>query len=166
MSYLSWNWIWIQNLDRNRVVISKLAKGIWQILTWALESLKDFHFTGLLLSNVYIAWAIKYIEVIFNESKEGYKIWKGIALSIYKVYIRNLTNFDLSTQKSQILSLWGVSFEKIIYSLSWKSAEELSFIKLKRDSKFGEKLTRWFKIDIKNLKNFDVNTRKSQKVSL
>ena len=35
-------------------------------------------------------------------------------------------------------------------------------MKLKRDSKFGEKLTCRFKTDIKNLTNFDVNTRKSQ----
>ena len=31
-------------------------------------------------------------------------------------------------------------------------------MKLKRDAKFGEKLTCRFKIDIKNLTNFDVNT--------
>ena len=48
-SYLSWNWIGIQNLERNRLVVSKLAKRIWQILTWALETLKNFHFNGLLL---------------------------------------------------------------------------------------------------------------------
>ena len=48
-SYLSWNWIGIQNLERNRLFVSKLAKRIWQILTWALETLKNFHFNGLLL---------------------------------------------------------------------------------------------------------------------
>ena len=58
-SYLSWNWIGIQNLGRNRLAVSKLAKGIWQILTWGLESLKDFHFNGLLMSKLYIAWAKK-----------------------------------------------------------------------------------------------------------
>ena len=39
-------------------------------------------------------------------------------------------------------------------------------MKRKRDSKFGEKLTCHFKIDIENLTNFDVNTQKSQKFSL
>ena len=52
-SYLSWNWIGRQTLERNRVVVSKLAWGIWKILTWALESLKNFHLKGLLLSKVY-----------------------------------------------------------------------------------------------------------------
>ena len=39
--------------------IAKLTWGIWQILTWALESLKKFHFNVLLLSKVYIVWAKK-----------------------------------------------------------------------------------------------------------
>ena len=39
-------------------------------------------------------------------------------------------------------------------------------MKLKRDTKFGEKLTCRFKIDINNLTNFDENTQKSQKFSL
>ena len=58
-SYLSWNWLRIQNLERNRLVVSKLTKGISQILTWALESLKNVHFNGLLLSKVCIVWAKK-----------------------------------------------------------------------------------------------------------
>ena len=35
---------------------------------------------------------------------------------------------------------------------------------LKRDIKFGDESTCRFKIDIRNLKNFDLSTRKSQKV--
>ena len=56
---ISWNRREIQNLERNRLVLSKLAEGIWQDLTWALESLKKFHFKGLLMSKVYIIWAKK-----------------------------------------------------------------------------------------------------------
>ena len=58
-SYLSWNSTGIQNLDRNRLAVSKLTKEIWQSLTWALVSLQNFHFNGLLLSKVYIVWAKK-----------------------------------------------------------------------------------------------------------
>ena len=36
---------------------------------------------------------------------------------------------------------------------------------LKRDAKFGEESTCRFKIDIRNLTNFDLSTHKSQKVS-
>ena len=36
-------------------------------------------------------------------------------------------------------------------------------MKLKMDAKFGEELTRRFKIDIRNLTNFDLSTPKSLK---
>ena len=38
-------------------------------------------------------------------------------------------------------------------------------MKLKRDTKFGEESTRRFKIDIRNLIDFDRSTRKSPKFS-
>ena len=41
--------------------------------------------------------------------------------------------------------------------------EELSFMKLNRDTEFGEESR--FKIGIRNLTNFDMSTRKSQKFS-
>ena len=37
-------------------------------------------------------------------------------------------------------------------------------MKLKRDTKFGEESTCRFKVDIRNLTNFDLSTWKSQKV--
>ena len=39
-------------------------------------------------------------------------------------------------------------------------------MKLKRDAKCGEESTCSFKIGIRNLTNFDLSTRKSQKISL
>ena len=50
---MSWQWRMMQNLKRNRLVVSKLKWQIWQILTRAFENLKNFHFNGLLLSKVY-----------------------------------------------------------------------------------------------------------------
>ena len=38
-------------------------------------------------------------------------------------------------------------------------------MKLKKDTKFVEELTRHFKIDLSNLTKFDLNTGKSQKFS-
>ena len=38
-------------------------------------------------------------------------------------------------------------------------------MQLKRDTKFGEELTRPFQIGIRNLTNFDLSIRKSQKFS-
>ena len=57
--YLSWPLKMIQNLERNRLVVSKLTWGIWQILTWALKNLKNLHFNGLLLNKVHNIWAKK-----------------------------------------------------------------------------------------------------------
>ena len=83
---ISWNWMGIQNLDRNRVAISKLAKGIWQILTWALKSLKSFHFKGLLLSKLYILWAEKVQRSYLSWN------WRGIQnLERNWLVISNLT---------------------------------------------------------------------------
>ena len=46
----------MQNLKRNWLVVSKLTWGIWQILTQALESLKDLHCNGFLLNKVEHVW--------------------------------------------------------------------------------------------------------------
>ena len=46
----------------------------------------------------------KYRGIIFHETAEGYNIWREIDLS-FNIGIRNLTNFDVSTQKSQRFSL-------------------------------------------------------------
>ena len=83
----------------------------------------------------------------------------------FKVGRRNLTNFDLSTQKFQNFSLYWASFEQIIYCSSSKSTEELSFINLKKDAKFQYESTCRFKFVIKNLTNFEVSTRKFQNFS-
>ena len=103
-SYLSWNWRGIQNLERNRLIVLKLAKEILQILTWALKSLKYFHFNGLLLSKIYIVWAKKVEELSFMKLKRDTRFGEKSTCH-FKTDIWNLTNFDLSTQKSQTFSL-------------------------------------------------------------
>ena len=50
--------------------------------------------------------------------------------------------------------------------MSLKLTEELCVMAMKDDEKFEEELTCRFKIDIRNLTNFDLNTRKSQNISL
>ena len=83
-SYLSRNWRGIQHSERNRLVVSKLAWGIWQNLTWVLESLKDFHFNGLLWAR-YILFELKiYRGVIFHDTDKWWKIWRKIDLLLGK----------------------------------------------------------------------------------
>ena len=84
----------------------------------------------------------------------------------FKIDIKNLTTFDVNTRKSQKFSVKWAPFEQIIYSLSWKSTEELSFMKLKRNTKFGEESACCLRIGIRNLTNFVLSTQKSQNFSL
>ena len=48
-------------------------------------------------------------------------------------------------------------------SLNLKSTEKLSVMKMKNYAKFEEELTCHFKVDMRNLTNFDPSTLKSQK---
>ena len=80
-SYVSWQWIMMQNVKRKWLVVSKLTWEIWQILSVALESLKNYHVNALLLSKLYIVWSKKYRGVTIHDTKEEYKIWRGINLS-------------------------------------------------------------------------------------
>ena len=84
----------------------------------------------------------------------------------FKIGIRNLTNFDLNTRNSKKeITLIGSFWAKyILFEL--KNTEKLSFMKLKRDAKFGKEPTCRFEIGIRNLTNFDLSTKKSKKNSL
>ena len=50
--------------------------------------------------------------------------------------------------------------------MSLKFTGELCVIRMKNDAKFEEDLTCQFKIDMRNLTNFDLSTQKSQKFEL
>ena len=50
--------------------------------------------------------------------------------------------------------------------MSLKFTGELCVMRMKNDAKFEEDLTCQFKIDMRNLTNFDLSTRKSQKFEL
>ena len=50
--------------------------------------------------------------------------------------------------------------------MSLKFTEELCVMTTKNDAKFEEELTCHFKIDMRNLMNFDPSTQKSKKFAL
>ena len=50
--------------------------------------------------------------------------------------------------------------------MSLKFTAEIYVMTLNNDAKFGEELTCRFKIDMRNLTNFDPSARKSQKFAL
>ena len=50
--------------------------------------------------------------------------------------------------------------------MNLKFTGELCVMTMKNDSEFEQELTRQFKIDMRNLTNFDPSTQKSQKFAL
>ena len=75
-SYVSWQWRMIQKLKRNWLVVLKLTWGTSQILTRALERLKNLCFNWLLVTKVYIAWA--------TEIQRSYLSWHWRDMQIFK----------------------------------------------------------------------------------
>ena len=73
-SYVSWQWRMMQKLKRNWLVNSKLTWGIWRILIWALENLKNLPFNGLALTKVNNVWAKKKGGVMFDDTECWCKI--------------------------------------------------------------------------------------------
>ena len=121
---LSWSWKGIQNLERNRLVASKLASGIWQILTWAL---KDFNFNGLLMSKKCIFFVLrKYRGVIFHETEEGYKTWGRIDLS-FQNWDKKFDNFWPEHLKVSKVSPLMVSFSAGYILLELKNYRGVTF---------------------------------------
>ena len=75
-SYLSWQWWMMQNYRRNWLVLSNLTSGIWQILTRALENIKNLHFNGLFLISVFNVLA-KNLQRSYIHATEGWcNIWR------------------------------------------------------------------------------------------
>ena len=128
-SYFSWNWRGIKNLERNRLVVSQLAWEIWQKVSKIFTIMSSFRAKYILLE------LKKYRGVISHETKEEHKIWKEIKLS-FQIDIRNLTNFDLSTEKpqrfhinelllSKVYIVWAKKVQRSYLSWSWRGVQHL-----------------------------------------
>ena len=68
-----------------------------------LKDSKNFILMGSFWAKYIMLNLKRYIGIIFHETEEGYKIWRGIDLS-FQIDIGNFTNFDLSIGKSLKLS--------------------------------------------------------------
>ena len=64
------------------------------------------------------------------------------------------------------LELWWDPFAQSRKCMSLKWTEELCVMTMKNDTKIEEELTCRFKIDMRNLTNFDSSTQKSKKIAL
>ena len=116
-SYLSWHWKVIQNLERHRFVVLKLTLGIWQILTWALESLKNFTLMGSFWTKHILFELKKYRGVVFHDTEEWCKIWRKTGLLLGK-FTRNWLAVLKLTWTSQILTR-ALEKSKKLFCFNW-----------------------------------------------
>ena len=93
--------------------------------------------------------------------------FEGKLTSASKNDMGNLENFHQSARKSQDWDLDGILLSKVenVY-MSLKFTGKLCVMKMKNDAKIEEELTCQFKIDMRNLTDFDLSTQKSQKCAL
>ena len=162
-NFISWNGRLMQNLKKNPwSVVSKMTR-IWWNLTRPLKSLKNFHFHLFLLCKVLNIWPKKVQRS--HLSWHG-RVMQNLKKNWFRKWYEKHGNFSPEHLKILKLGLWWDLLIQRRKSTSLKLTEELCVMTMKNDAKFEEKLTCRFKIDMRNLTNFDLSTWKSQKSSL
>ena len=148
----------MRNLKRNWLAVWKLTWGIWQILTRALQSIKNLHFNGLLLSKLHIVWAKKV--------QRNYLSWHWRMMQDLKKKMKIFGKFSPEhTKVSKLGFTWDYYFQSR-KCMNLKFTEGLWVMTMKNDAKFGKDLTCCFKTGIRNFTNFDLKTWKSQKFAV
>ena len=120
---------------------------------------------GLLLTNAYNVWAKEvqrsylswHRRVMQNLKKNWLVVWKMI-WEIWKIFTR-------ARKVSKLRLSWNPFVQNRKF-MSLKFTEELCVMTMMNDTKIEEELTSHFKIDMRNLTNFDPSTRKSPKFGL
>ena len=85
--YILWYWRVMQNLKKNRFVVSKMTR-IWWILIRALKSLKHLHFDG--------PFCAKYIKFDLKRKKNWLVVWK-MTWRVWQIFIRTLLKCQIGT---------------------------------------------------------------------
>ena len=131
----------------------------------SIKNFKNFHFNRLLLTKVNNVWVKESIGELFLMELNIDATFEEKLTCAFKKWLRNLVNFHQSMFGSLKLGLWWNPF---IYRrcMSLKSTGEVCVMTMKNDAKIKEEFTCQFKIHMRNLKNFDLSTRKSQKFAL
>ena len=107
----------------------------------------------------------KYRGVIFHDTDKWYEIWRKIDFWLAKWH-EEFEKFSPQHSKMSKLELWWDPFVESRKCMSLKFTEELFIMTLKNDAKFEEELICHFKIDMRNLTNFDWSTHKCKTFAL
>ena len=112
--YISWYWRMMQNLKKNKFVVSKMTR-IWWILILALKSLKKLHFDWFLSCKVYNILPKQLTCGSENDiTLKNDEISEEELTCRFKIDRRNLTNFDLSTWVWKICTLMDCFWPRYI----------------------------------------------------
>ena len=136
---------------------------IWRNLTQALEVYKTCTSICSYRAKYLMFGLKKYRGVIFHDTEGWCKMWRKTDLWFGKW--QEYGKFSLEQLKVSKLGFWWDPLIQSRKSMSLKSTEELSVMTMKNYAKFEEELTCHFKVDMRNLTNFDQSTWKSQKIS-
>ena len=131
----------------------KIDKGIWQILTWSLESLNNLCFNWLLVTKVYIIWATK-LQSSFLSWHWNCKFWRKSDLWFEK-RLEKFDKFSPDHLKESKLGFWCDPFVQSRKGMTLKFTEKFYVMAMKNNAKLEEELTCHFKTDLKNLTNVD-----------
>ena len=114
----------------------------------------------------YIMFELKiYRGVIFHDTEEWCKIWRKTN-SWFGKWHEKFGKCSPDHSKVSKLELWLDPFIHSRKCLGLKFTEELCVMTMKDDAKFKEEFTCRFKINMRNLANFDLSNRKSQKCKI
>ena len=149
-SYVSWHWREMQKLKKNWFV--SIMTRIWWILIRALKSLKNLHFHWSLSCKVYNIGPKK-VQSHENDLRLG-------------KWHEKFSKFSPEHLEVPKLGLSSDPFVQSRKCMSLKFTGELCPKAMKNNEKSEEKLTCYFKIDIRNLTNFELSTQNPQKFTL
>ena len=153
-SNLSWNWRGIQNLRGIDSSFQNWQKEFDKFWTKHSKISKIFVLMGSFWAKYIFFELKKYRGIIFHETEEGYKIWRGIDLSFQNWHKEFDKIWPEHSKISKIFILMGSFWAKYIFFELTKY----------RGIIFHETEER-YKIGIRNSTKFDPNTPKSQKFS-
>ena len=142
------------------LVVSKLRERIWQILTWALESLKNLQFNSLLLTKVYNVWAKKvqgsYVWWhwrLIQNLKEKWLLLPKMTWGIWQIWTRALQGLKIRTFMGSFHQKWKLYDLKTYRGVMWHDNEQWCK-NVKRNWLVSPKLTREiYRILTRALKN-------------
>ena len=126
---------------------------------------KIFTLMGSFWANYILFELKKYREVIFHGTEERCKIWRKTDLWFEKWH-EEFGKFSPEHSKVSNLELWWDPYVLSRKCMSLNFSGELCVVTMKNNTKIEEELTCGFKINMRNLTNFDPSTWKSKKFAL